>query len=274
MLSQGRREGSVGAIIPAMSASRLALLVAAVVFALCWIMRRPTAGERVGGALGLTVGIAPAVWLVAVYGVPVKIVVGYAALFFGGSVLVKWAIYRKIMEQHVLPRCSPALSGTLQGVLSATCELGAAALAFGVAFPGLDFPSVLGFGAGAAAIEAVMLSFTQNVHAGGPNGELEATQLAVMRKGPMWAPVMIELTDRGVATTLHIACRGLVAVGISTATAWPLAAAFVLFAAVDGFAMSCLRSGWEFGRPRIALRLYGTLAVLAASSVGALLIAI
>ncbi len=257
-----------------MSASRLAALLAPVIFALCWVMRRPTVGERVGGALGLTAGIAPAVWLVAVYGVPVKLVVGYAALFFIGSALIKWAIYQKLMAPYVLPRSSPALGGALQGVLSATCELGAAALAFGVVFPGLDFPSVLGFGAGAAAIEALMLSFAPNVHAGGPHGELEATQLAVMRKGPPWVAVMIDLADRVIATTLHVACRGLVAVGIGTARAWPIAAGFALFAAVDGFAMSCLRSGWEFGRARIALRLYGTLAVLAAGSAGALAIAI
>jgi hypothetical protein len=214
------------------------------------------------------------VWLVVVYGVAVKIVVGYAALFFIGSVLLKWAIYRQVMAQYVLPRSSPALGGTLQGVLSATCEMGAAALAFGVVFPGLDLPSVLGFGAGAAAIEAVMLSFIENVHAGGPNGEIEATQLEVMRKGPAWVAAMIGFVDRGVATTLHITCRGLVAVGIGTGRAWPMAVAFVLFAAVDGFAMLCLRSGWEFGRARVALRLYGTVAVLGAASVGALVIAI
>ena len=265
---------SIGATLRRMSASRLAPLLAAVIFALYWIMRRPTVGERVGGALGLAAGIAPAVWLVAVYSVPVKIVVGYAALFFIGSVLLKWAIYRKVMAQHVLPRSSPVLGGTLQGVLSATCELGAAALAFGVVFPGLDLPSVFGFGAGAAVIEAVMLSFIENVHAGGPNGELEAAQIAIMRKGPAWVPAMIGLVDRSVATTLHIACRGLVAVGIGTARAWPIAVAFVIFAGVDGFAMSCLRSGWEFGRARVALRLYGAGATLGAASVGALVIAI
>jgi hypothetical protein len=85
---------------------------------------------------------------------------------------------------------------------------------------------------------------------------------------------MIDSVDRSVATTLHIACRGLVGVGIGTAKAWPIAVAFVLFAAVDGFVMSCLRAGWEFGRARVALRLYGALAVLGATSVGALVIAI
>ena len=274
MLPPGSREVSIGAKIRPMNASRLAPLLAAVIFALYWIMRRPTVGERVGGALGLATGIAPAVWLVAVHGVPVKIVVGYAALFFIGSVLLKWSIYQKVMARYVLPSSSPAMGGTLQGILSAMCELGSAALAFGVVCPGLDVPSVLGFGAGAAAIEAVMLSFIENVHASGPNAELEATQVAVMRNGPVWVPAMIGFVDRGVATTLHIACRGLVAVGIDTARAWPVAIGLVLFAAVDGFAMSCLRSGWEFGRARVALRLYGVMVVPAWASVVALVIAI
>ena len=101
-----------------------------------------------------------------------------------------------------------------------------------------------------------------------------ATQLAVMREGPAWVPVMIGFVERSVATSLHIACRGLVALGIGTARVWPMAIAFVLFAAVDGFAMWCLRSRWEFGRATVALRLYGTAAVLGVASVGALVIAI
>jgi len=140
-------------------------------------------------------------------------------------------------------------------------------------FPGMELPAVLGFGAGAAAIEAVMLSFISDVHAGGPNAELEATQVAVMRKGPAWVPAIVGFADRGVATTLHMTCRGLVAAGIGTARAWPIAIGFAFFAVVDGFVTWCLRSGWEFGRATVALRLYGALALLAAASVGALVIA-
>jgi hypothetical protein len=62
-------------------------------------------------------------------------------------------------------------------------------------------------------------------------------------------------------------------VGIATERAWPTVVAFALFASVDGFVMYCLRSGWEFGRASVALRLYGTLAVLAAASVAGLVIA-
>jgi multisubunit Na+/H+ antiporter MnhF subunit len=258
-----------------MSFSKHVPLLAGVFIVLYRIVRRPTAGERVGGVLGLAAGLAPAVWLVAAHGVPAKIVVGYAVLFFVGSVLLKMAIYLGVMTPHVLPRSSPLVGGSLQGLLSASCELGAAAVAFGLVFPGLDFPAVLGFGAGAAALEAVIVSVidAESVHAGGPNAKLVETQIAAMRKGPVWVSVMSVFADRAVATTLHIACRGLVGVGIATARAWPTVVAFALFASVDGFAMYCLRSGWEYGHASVALRLYGTLAALSAASVAGLVIA-
>jgi hypothetical protein len=259
--------------MPIVSFSKLAPLLATVAFVVYRIWQRPTAGERIGGVLGLAAGLAPAVWLVASGGVSVKIVVGYAVLFFAGSVLLKMAVYLRVMARHVLPGSSPAVGGCLQGILSASCELGVAALAFGVVFPHLKFVEALGFGAGAAAVEAVIVSLIENVHAGGPNADLVASQIEVMRKGPAWVPAMIGFADRGIATVLHIACRGLVAVGIVTARAWPIAAGFAIFAAVDGFAMYCLRSGWKFGMAGVAARLYGALGVLACVSVAALMIA-
>lgn len=258
-----------------MSFSKHLPLLAGLFIVLYRIVRRPTVGERVGGVLGLAAGLAPAVWLVGAGIVPAKIVVGYATVFFIGSVLLKMAIYLGVMAHHVLPRSSPLVGGSLQGILSASCELGAAAVAFGLVFSDLGFPAILGFGAGAAALEAVIVSLldAESVHAGGPNVKLVETQIAALRQGPAWVSVMSGFADRAIATTLHIACRGLVGVGIATATAWPTVVAFALFASVDGFVMYCLRSGWEFGHARVALRLYGTLAVLGAASVAGLVIA-
>jgi hypothetical protein len=264
---------AIQSTMPIVSFSKLAPLLAAVAFVLYRILQRPSIGERIGGVLGLAVGLSPAVWLVAVRGVSVKLVVGYAVLFFAGSVLLKMAVYLGIIARYVLPRSSPAIGGSLQGVLSASCELGAAALAFGVVFPHLAFAEALGFGAGAAAAEAMIVSLVENVHAAGPNADLVAAQIAVMREGPTWVAAMIAFADRSVATILHIACRGLVAVGIVTERVWPVAIAFVFFASVDGFAMHCLRAGWKFGHVSVAARLYGALAVLAAASVVALMIA-
>jgi hypothetical protein len=260
--------------MPIVSLSMIAPLAAAVVFVLYRISQRPTIGERVGGSLGLAVGLAPAVWLVAARGVSLKIVAGYGVLFFAGSAMLKMAVYLGVMARYVLPRSSPDLGGSLQGILSAACELGAAALAFGVVFPHLSFVEALGFGAGAAAVEALIVSLVGNVHAGGPNGDFVAAQIAAMRKGPPWVPAVAGLTDRGVATVLHVACRGLVAVGIMTERAWPVAVAFAIFACVDGFVMRCLRSEWKFGEASVAARMYGVIAALAAVSVVALALAV
>jgi hypothetical protein len=255
------------------SFSKNAPLLAIVAFVLYRVARRPAVGERIGGVLGLAAGIAPAVWFVAVRGLTVKLVVGYAVLFFAASVLLKTAVYLGIMARYVLPRSTPAVGGSLQGVLSASCELGAAAIAFGVVFPHLTLVEALGFGAGAAAVEAVMVSLIENVHAGGPNADLVASQIAVMREGPQWVPSMIGFADRGIATILHIACRGLLFAGIATGRVWPAAVAFAVFTSVDGFVMYALRSGWKFGHAGVAARLYGALAVMASAAVVALVIA-
>ncbi|MBL8178711.1 MAG: hypothetical protein JNK48_28815 [Bryobacterales bacterium] len=134
-------------------------------------------------------------------------------------------------------------------------RLGAAAIAFRFLLPALDLPSILGFSAGASAIEDLMLVFLENPHASGQNGEFAAAQLALLRSGQPWVLPLSVVAERAVATTLHIACRTLLAVGIGSSRSWPIAAAFAFFAVVDGIAMLCFRKGWGFGRPAVALRL-------------------
>jgi hypothetical protein len=87
-----------------------------------------------------------------------------------------------------------------------------------------------------------------------------ASQIATMRQGPQWLPALVPLVERCIATVDHIACRGLVAAGISTGRAWPMVVAFTAFAVTDGFAQYCLRNSWEFGRAAVAFRMYGLLA--------------
>ena len=228
-----------------------------------------TVGEKVGAVLGLAAGMAPAIWVVAAKGVTTKLVVGYAVLFFIGSVMLKWLLYRGLMSKYIHPRVAAGTGGVAQGILSASCELGAAALAFGVFLPGLTFWEVFGFGAGAAAVEAAMVSVVPNMHAGGPEGDHVARQISKMRDGPHWLPALVPLVERGIATTDHIACRALVAVGMATGQAWPVAIAFAVFAATDGFGHYCLRTKWEFGEPVVAVRMYGLLALPALISVAA-----
>jgi hypothetical protein len=113
-------------------------LLAVVAFVLYRAIRRSSAiGEKLGAVLGLAAAIAPAVWVMTARNVAPKLVVGYAVLFFAGSVLLKWAVYRGVLSKYVHPRLGAAAGGVVQGTLSATCELGAAILAFALVLPGL-----------------------------------------------------------------------------------------------------------------------------------------
>jgi hypothetical protein len=257
----------------AMSLRSSGVLLAGMAFILVRALRiSPTVAEKVGAVLGLAVGMAPAIWVVAAKGVSTKLVVGYAVLLFAASVILKWLLYRWVLSPYIHPRVTAGVGAVAQGILSASCELGVAALAFGVFLRGLTFWEVIGFGAGAAAVEAAMVAAVPNVHAGGPEGEHVARQISKTRDGPSWLAAMVPLVERGIATVDHIACRALVALGIASGQAWPLAVAFTVFAVTDGFGHYCLRTKWEFGEWVVAVRMYGLLALPALISVVALVL--
>ena len=153
----------------------------------------------------------------------------------------------------------------MQGVVSSACEMGVALVALSLVLPGLGFWQVFGFGAGAAAIEALMMSLMKNPHAGTAVGEHVATQVANLHEAPTWLAAAVPLAERSIATTDHIACRGLVAAGVASGRVWPMAFAFLAFSATDGFAWYCLGRRWEFARPLVAAKLYGALALVAVS---------
>jgi hypothetical protein len=247
-----------------MTARNAVPLLAGLALVLYRVIRKsPTSGEKLGTALGLAAGVCPAAWVMAARAVPSKLVVGYAVLFFAGSVLLKWAVYRAIFSKYFHPRVSPAAGGIAQGILSATCELGAASIAFGLWLPGLDPWQVFGFGAGAAAAEAVIVTTMQNPLAGESGGDHVARELAHMRAGPQWFQALVPLVERCLATVDHIACRSLVAAGIGSGRVWPIAAAFVVFAATDGYTQYCLARRLAFAQPAVASKFYGLLSLAA-----------
>ncbi|MBL8219992.1 MAG: hypothetical protein JNL62_12225 [Bryobacterales bacterium] len=243
---------------PASSLPLLAGVTAAVFFA---VRRALTPGEKLGAILGIAVGIAPAAWVMAARQVPSKLVVGYAVLFFAASVLLKWAVHRNVLSKHIHPKVRPPSGAVLQGSFSAACELGVALSAFHFFLPGLSFWEVFGFGAGAAAVEALMVSLMSNAHAGNAEGSHVDAQLATMRAGPRWLCAAVPPMERAIATTGHIACRGLVAAALASDQWWPAAVAFAVFAATDGLAWYALQRKWAFGRPAVALRFYGLLSI-------------
>jgi len=222
--------------------------------------------SRIGGALGVLVGIAPAIWVMAARGVSSKLVVGYGVLFFLFSVLMKTALYL-VLSKHVYSSLGPAPEALIHGPLSSACELGIAAIAFGLVLPNLGLWQVFGFGAGAAAVEAIIVSLQQNPLVGTQVGTHIADQTLKLQSGPAWLVVAVPVMDRGLATTAHIACRGLVAAGIASRRLWPGAIAFLAFAATDGFVMYCHVRKWEFAKPVLAARLFSVPALATASSV-------
>jgi len=166
---------------PASSLPLLAGVAAAVLFA---VRRASTPGEKLGAILGIAVGIAPAAWVMDTRQAPSKLVVGYAVLFFAASVLLKWAVHRSILAPYVHPNVQPVPGAVLQGSFSSGCELGVAVAAFHFLLPGLSYWEVFEFGAGAAAVEALMVSMMSNAHAGNAEGGHVAAQLATMHADP------------------------------------------------------------------------------------------
>ncbi len=241
-------------------------LLAVVALALYRSVRNsPSVGSKVGSVLAILVGIAPAIWVMAARGVSSKLVLGYGVLFFIVSVLVKWAVYLGVLSKHVHPRMGAAVGGIVQGVLSAASEMGVAVIAFLLVVPNLSPWQVFGFGAGAAALEATLVSLIQNPHAGTANGEHVAAQFAKIHAAAPWFAAVLPFVERSIATTDHIACRGLVAVGVASGRVWPAALALMAFAATDGFVWYCLGRRWEFAQPQVAAKLYGVLALVAVS---------
>jgi hypothetical protein len=242
-------------------------LLALVAYLLFRAVRTPgSAASRAGEVLAVFVGITPAVWAMAARGVSSKLVVGYGVLFFGASVLVKWAVYYGVLSKHIYPNMSPGAKAIIQGLLSSACEMGAAAIAFNLVLRNLGLWQVFGFGAGAAGCEALIVSLLQNPHAGGEFGEHTAAQIAALESGPWWLAAALPFVDRGVATTAHIACRGLVASGVASGRVWPIAMAVLAFAVSDGFVMYGLARKWEFAHPVVAARLFSVPALAAAGS--------
>lgn len=222
----------------------------------------PSRGAKLGALLALAAGIGPAGWVVAVHGVSTRLVFGYAVLVFAASVVLKWLLYLKIFSPSIQPRLGPITGSIAHGALSAACEMGAALVALVYLLPNLSTWQAFGFGAGAAAIESV-ITVIANVHKGIPEGDRIQQQLTELNTSPAWFAALVPFVERIIATTDHIACRGLLASALNLHLIWPVPLAFAAFIATDGFAAYCLKSGWKFADPSVAARLYGVLASVA-----------
>lgn len=168
------------------------------------------------------------------------------------------------------------------GCCSALAELGLS-LAFLIRFPraqALEIGLWLGLGTGLIEIaylilmQAVMARWPELFVTGTsaaedpsleperrPSPELPAPVAAPAAAPPpdafvRWSPLL----ERSYTLIGHICSRGLLGIGLKLGLAWPIWAAGLIFAAVDGFASYAQARRWNFSEPATARRFHGSLA--------------
>jgi hypothetical protein len=163
-------------------------------------------------------------------------------------------LYRYVVVKLLHPRLSAVNLAMAQGLVSALSELGAAFLFFIFVVTDLPVVHLLGFGAAAGAIEAIMLPFIKNPLRGTPVGDHATDVLEKSTGNPavQWLAVL----ERLLAMVIHIASRALVFIGIQRIDVIPVFLAVITFGAVDGTGYFGYLKKWRFDEPRLLLRLY------------------
>ena len=224
----------------------------------------------VTGAASIAVGIAPIAVLERSFGVPRKVTVGFGVLAWAGAVAAKAIIHQLVIDRAVRRGANHRLVSVLQGVLSAAAELGVAGAFFVYVWHPPTLPQLIGFGAGAGMVEAVILPFITNPFKGSTL-EAHSTDVFVRSAGTtviQWLKVL----ERVWATLLHVSSRALVYLTITSASPMPAVIAVCGFAAVDGMAYYGLLEKWRFDQARTLVRVHGCVAVVAATLTTALVL--
>lgn len=203
----------------------------------------------------IAVGIVPLVILIHWFEVPRKLILGWGILsFLVGVTLLKLPLYHLLVVRVLHPRLSHFWLGVIQGVLSASAELGSAFVFFLYVVPGLTLPQLIGFGAAAGAVEAVVLPFMGNPLEGTP---LERHSADIAQRAAR--PVLLQwmgVLERALAMNTHVASRGLVYVSASTGNPLPGVFALITFAALDGRAYSWHLQEKAWDNPQVLVRFY------------------
>jgi hypothetical protein len=120
---------------------------------------------------------------------------------------------------------------------------------------------LIGFGAAAGAVEAIVLPFMGNPLAGTPleRHSDEVIQRASQKSSLQWLGVL----ERGLAFITHIAARGLIYVSLVAETIVPALIAIITFAALDGRAYYAHLQQWAFDEIHVLRRFYVYFAVVA-----------
>lgn len=141
------------------------------------------------------------------------------------------------------------------GVWSAACELGLTALVFLYVD---EFPSLvemIGFGVGAAGVEALAIGFAGLVSIATKTTD-EGSDPA-----PGWIQRWSGVVERALASTGHVSSRGLVWVSLHSLSFAPFAIiAVATFAIIDGVAVYGSDAGWDWHDATRALWFYSLVA--------------
>lgn len=242
--------------------------IATVVF-LAWFCYRavqrlrqlPSAAERLGHLMGFSVSLVPAVVILLQHPLGMRRSVAFGALSWIAAVLVKFVGFRLGTERLAAAGWSSAALGLTQGMLSSVCELGSAALFFWVGRLHYTLPSALGFGAGAAMVEAIVVLLIDPMRGTSSGPHLEAERVLLRRDHPhlLWISILVE---RAEATAMHVLSRVLMILAMSSGSYVPAGVAVAGFAAVDGLAYYALRERWKWSEARVLWRFYGSCAVV------------
>jgi hypothetical protein len=218
-------------------------------------------------ALGMfSLGIGVAVYLTQGLGLS-RDIIGYGALSYAlGAVGFKGLLYSGIVVPVLHRHLSPAWLATAQGFTSAVSELGAAALFFLFVVPELSFPELIGFGAAAGIVEALVVPLMSiggiNILSGTPVEKSAAEQRYDQGATPL-AVVLFPIVERGLTLVLHTSSRALVYVAMVLGNVLPALLAVSLFATVDGVAYYGLLKKWKVLSFTVAVKFYTLVAIAA-----------
>ena len=209
----------------------------------------------------IAIGVIPVAVLIACFGVPRKLILGWGILSYVlGVAVLKLPIYHLFVVKVLHPRLGHKSLSAAQGIVSAVSELGSAALFMVFVVPDMNAVQLIGFGVAAAAVEAVVLPFIGNPFEGTPLGEHASQVLARSSSSRMieWLGVV----ERVLVFLPHISARGLIYISIRSGTVYPAIIGVVLFAAIDGAGYFGHLSKWDFAQVRILTRFYAFLAII------------
>lgn len=168
----------------------------------------------------------------------------WTAVLWGGAAWVA-ALAPKLAVSLFVPRAETVGKAVLLGMASAVSELGCAAVALVLMGAPSSLPTVLAFGAGAAAIEAGFIMVEASAH------KTEPSVVENWRRGAR-VSFFVRHTlavERLGALVGHIGSRGLIAGALAGGMVWPAALAVAAFAAMDGMADYGEAKGVDWYRP-------------------------